>query len=151
MSHDSSHDSTSSGLRRRPGRVLIIDDEPVLGAAVQRALSGENAVVVVRLASEALQRLEAGERYDVVLCDLRMPGMDGVEFHRRLKAVLPEEAGRVVFITGGVVDVRAEEFFRDAPNTLLEKPIDLDGLRALIERRVRGDGEDAAGVDSRRP
>ncbi len=101
-------------------------------------------VVVVRDADEGLQKLQAGERYDVVLCDVRMPGIDGIAFHERLHAVLPHEASRIVFVTGGILDDRAEVFFRDAPNTLLEKPIDLDGLRALIERRVRGDSREHA-------
>jgi CheY-like chemotaxis protein len=123
--------------------VLVIDDEPYLGEALQRSLASENQIVVVTEADSALARLDAGERYDVVLCDLMMPGMDGIEFHRRLSAVVPDEAGRVVFITGGAITARVEAFFNRVPNTLLEKPIDLDGLRALIERRVRGDADAA--------
>ncbi len=113
----------------------MIDDEPYLGAAVRRALAQEHLVVAVKDAAEALDRLQRGERYDVTLCDLMMPGMDGIEFHRRLSLVLPEEAARVVFITGGAMTARVEAFFRRVPNLLLEKPLDLDGLRALIERR----------------
>lgn len=113
----------------------MIDDEPYLGAAVRRSLAKEHLVVAVDGAAEALTRLERGERYDVILCDLMMPGMDGIEFHRRLSLVLPEEAPRVVFITGGAMTARVEAFFRRVPNLLLEKPLDLDGLRALIERR----------------
>jgi CheY-like chemotaxis protein len=134
-----SHPPSSSGTRRRPGRVLVIDDEPLLGAAVQRALSRDNEIVVVSDAASALSRLQAGERYDVVLCDLMMPAMDGIEFYRQLSSTVPEEASRVVFITGGALTARVESFFRRVPNVLLDKPIDLDGLCALIERRVRGD------------
>lgn len=135
----SSHPPSSSGTRRRTGRVLVIDDEPLLGAAVQRALSRENEVVVASDAAGALRRLQAGERYDVVLCDLMMPAMDGIEFYRQLSSALPEEASRVVFVTGGALTARVESFFRSVPNLLLEKPIDVDGLCALIERRIRGD------------
>jgi CheY-like chemotaxis protein len=127
-----------SATRVRPGRLLVIDDEPFLGEALRRVLSDENEVVVVTEAAAALARLERGERYDVVLCDLMMPSMDGVDFHRRLNAMLPEEADRLVFIMGGAITARIEAFFRRAPNLLLDKPIDIDGLRALIERRVRG-------------
>jgi CheY-like chemotaxis protein len=137
-------ESTPSGTRRRPGRVLVIDDEPLLGRAVERALSDENQVVVVSDAAAALRRLTAGERYDVVLCDLMMPSMDGLDFHRHLSAVLPDEARRIVFITGGVVTERVESFVRHSHNLLLEKPIDLDGLRAMIERRVRTDDDETA-------
>lgn len=132
--------SGPSGIRPRPACVLVIDDEPFLGDAVRRALGEQHLVVCVTEAAEALARLQRGERYDVVLCDLMMPAMDGIEFHRRLAAELPEEAARVAFITGGAVTARVEAFFRRVPNLLLEKPLDLDGLRALVERRVRGPG-----------
>ena len=127
-----------SGSRPRPGRILVIDDEPLLGEAVARALSRENQVIVVTDAAQAVARLERGERYDVVLCDVMMAVMDGIDFHRRVAQTLPAEADRIVFITGGAITTRVESFFRRVPNLLLEKPIDLDGLRALIERRVRG-------------
>jgi CheY-like chemotaxis protein len=121
---------------RRPGRILVVDDEPSLSKALSRLLSDENEVVVVGGAAAALARLERGERYDVVLCDLMMPLMDGIELHRRLSLTRPEEAERMVFMTGGAMTARIEAFFRRVPNLLLHKPIDLDGLRALIERRV---------------
>jgi CheY-like chemotaxis protein len=127
-----------SGARRRHGRVLVVDDEPALGRALHTVLSDENEVVVTTSASAALVRLLAGEWYDVVLCDVRMPDMDGVEFHRRLSATLPEEAHRIVFITGGGLTAHATAFFEHAPNLLLQKPLDLEGLRALIARRVLG-------------
>jgi len=126
-----------SGTRRRPGRVLIVDDEPLVAKAVERVLADKNEVVIAADAADALARLEAGERYDVVLCDLMMPVMDGIELHRRLRASLPGEADRIVFFTGGALTARVEWFFRQVPNVLLEKPIDVEGLHALIERRVR--------------
>jgi CheY-like chemotaxis protein len=126
---------SSSGFRRRPGRVLVIDDEHVIGQSLRRVLATENEVVTVMDATEALSRLNSGERYDVVLCDLAMPVMDGVEFHRRLRATLPDEADRIVFITGGALTARDEAFFRRAPNLLMEKPLDVDGIRGLIDRR----------------
>jgi CheY-like chemotaxis protein len=131
------HPTTRSATRvRRPGRVLVVDDEPSLGGALQLLLSDENEVVVVHSATAALARIAGGERYDVVLCDLMMPIMDGIELHRRLSITYPEEAERMVFMTGGAMTARVDAFFRRVPNLLLDKPIDLDGLRALIERRV---------------
>jgi CheY-like chemotaxis protein len=135
------HDTPSSypsRTLRRPGRLLIVDDEPFLGEALYRALRHEHEVIVLTEASSALDRLLKGERFDVILCDLMMPAMDGIEFHRCVAEVLPSEANRIVFITGGALTARVESFFRRVPNTLLEKPIDIDGLRALIDRRVGG-------------
>ena len=126
-----------SGFRRRLARVLVIDDEHLVGVALSRVLYRENEVVTVTDPTEALARLNAGERFDVVLCDLRMPVMDGIEFHRQLSVTLPEEAARIVFITGGPLSARAEAFFRSAQNLLMSKPLDVDGVRQLIERRYR--------------
>lgn len=119
--------------------MLVIDDEALLGDGLRRALAQDHRIVAVTGAEEALARLQNGERYDVVLCDLMMQGMDGIDFHRQLTAVLPDEAARVVFITGGAIATRIEAFFNRVPNLLLEKPVDVDGLRAPVERRVRGD------------
>ncbi|HEX8796915.1 MAG TPA: response regulator [Polyangiaceae bacterium] len=136
----------ASGTYIRPGRVLVIDDEALLGDAIRRALGRDHRVVAVSEAAEALARLQNGERYDVVLCDVMMPGMDGIEFHRRLSLVLPDEAARIVFITGCAVTARVDAFFNRAANLLLEKPVDLEGLRALVERRVSGPSEEERGA-----
>jgi CheY-like chemotaxis protein len=132
--------SRSSGTRcRRPGRVLVIDDEPAVLRQIAEMLSDAHEVVAVISAAQALERLLAGERYDVVLCDLMMPIMDGIELHRRLAASLPDEADRIVFFTGDALTARVDAFFAHVPNVLLEKPIDFEGLRGLVERRARGD------------
>ena len=118
-----------SGFHRRVGRVLVIDDEPLVGTSLARVLRTEYEVVSCTRAVEALALLDAGQRYDVVFCDLMMPEMDGIELHRQLSATLPEEASRIVFITGGAHTARIEAFFERAPNLLLGKPLDVDGVR----------------------
>ena len=127
-----------SGTRARIPRVLVIDDEADFGDTLREALATEYEVVAVTEADEALRRLRAGERYDVILCDMMMPSMDGVEFHRQLMTFSPDNASRVVFMSGGALVVRVESFFDHVPNALLSKPVDLDGLRAFIERRLGG-------------
>jgi CheY-like chemotaxis protein len=126
-----------SGTHRVAPRILVIDDEPSIGRALKRCLSRHCDVVVAIDGAAALEALQRGERYDLVLCDLMMPVMDGIEFYRQLKATLPDEVSRVVFLSGGASGARTarvEAFFRSVPNPLLEKPIDMHGLRALIER-----------------
>ena len=135
---------SQSGVCRRPGRVLIVDDERLLGKALSVCLSDENQVVFEPDAAAALARLRQGERYDVVLCDVMMPGIDGVEFYYRLAATVPQMARRVIFMTGGVLDERAAFFLDHVPNLVLVKPFDTGALRALIERRVVGPVESAA-------
>ncbi|HEY6462169.1 MAG TPA: response regulator [Polyangiaceae bacterium] len=130
---------TKSGIVVRPGRVLIIDDEVRIARFLQDALGERHQVVVAKDAVHALTRLAAGERYDVVLCDIRMPAMDGMGFHRRLQWLLPEEADRVVFVSGDYDAPDVLAYFEGLPNLVLEKPIDLAGLEGLVERRIRVD------------
>jgi CheY-like chemotaxis protein len=87
-------------------------------------------------ATEALARLLAGERYDIVFCDVMMPEMDGVSFYESLVTSMPKAAERIIFMTGGVHSARAEAFFARVSNVLLEKPIDIEGLQALVARRL---------------
>jgi CheY-like chemotaxis protein len=128
---------SSSGSRPRAGRLLIIDDEPLLGDMLAGTLSDHCQVEVVTTAVAALARLYGGRQYDVVLCDLMMPAMDGIEFHRILSVKMPQEADRIVFMTGGAYTARTDAFVRRVHNVVLDKPVDLDMLLALIEYRIR--------------
>jgi nitrogen-specific signal transduction histidine kinase len=127
---------TSQPSRRR-ARILIVDDEALVGMAVRRALTPEHDVFYVASAQEALAKLTAGEHFDLVLCDLMMPEMTGMELHARLAKLAPETADRVVFLTGGAFTPRARAFLDDVPNARIEKPFDLATLEALVNERVR--------------
>jgi CheY-like chemotaxis protein len=128
--------STQHGAERRRGRVLLVDDEPFIGSSLQRLLGAENDVVAVSSGHEALERIAAGECFDVILCDLRMPTMSGMELYDQLHAISPELADRMVFFTGATFtgDIRA--FFSRVRNELLEKPFDPSALKALVRRLV---------------
>ncbi|HSO35532.1 MAG TPA: response regulator [Labilithrix sp.] len=120
----------------RRARILCIDDEPALGLALRRALVSEHDVVLLTSAAEALEQVKAGERFDLLLCDLLMPGMNGMDFHSELQAFAPDLAKRIVFLTGGATTPRAREFFETVPNARLDKPIGLDELRSAIARML---------------
>lgn len=124
------------GARRRGG-ILVVDDEPMVARAFQRTLSAEHDVVTIERAGEALERIGAGERFDVILCDLMMPQMTGMDLHAELSRVAPEQAGRMVFLTGGAFTTRARTFLDETPNQRIEKPFDALHLRALINDRIR--------------
>ena len=72
----------------------------------------------------------------MVLCDLSMPVVSGEQLYARLRAVAPEQAARVVFVTGGAVAPGAREFLEASTNERLDKPIDVARLRALVRRYV---------------
>jgi CheY-like chemotaxis protein len=129
--------SPRSGTRLRPARVLIIDHDTYVAKALALLLSDMSEVVVEGRSPHALKRLLAGERYDVVLCDVMMPEMNGMQLYLRLRPVLPQEAARLVFMTGGEYRTELRAFLDGVPNTCIEKPFDMPALRDLIERRVR--------------
>jgi DNA-binding NtrC family response regulator len=119
-------------------RILIIDDDPQLLAAFRRYISRRHHVEGASGAEEALRLIENGKRFDMLLCDLKMPGMTGMEFYESLLVGWPEQAARVVLMTGGEYSDRAAEFQRDLPERCLYKPIDLAQLGELVEQAVDG-------------
>jgi signal transduction histidine kinase len=119
------------------GKILVIDDEPMLVKVVQRTLASEHDVTGIQGAEAALTRIAAGERFDVILCDLMMPQMTGMDLHAELSKVAPEQAASMVFLTGGAFTMRARTFLDQVPNQRVEKPFDATHLRALINDRVR--------------
>jgi PAS domain S-box-containing protein len=116
------------------GRILIVDDEAMVGRVVERALGRDHRVAAVTSGRAALARIEQGERYDVVLCDLMMPEMTGMELHERVAAIDPDQADRMVFLSGGAFTPRARAFLEHRP--CLEKPFDLATLEAVIRERL---------------
>jgi PAS domain S-box-containing protein len=116
----------------RRARILVIDDEPMLIRALVRILGAVHEVTGKTDARAALALIESGERYDVILCDLMMPGMSGMAFYERLQEVAPEMARRVVFASGGAFTPKAQVFFETCTNPRIDKPLDPVALRELI-------------------
>jgi PAS domain S-box-containing protein len=127
------HGSQASGRR---GRVLVLDDEVLVCRAVARTLSREHEVVAVTEPGEALGRLQRGERFDLVLCDLMMPGLTGMECYEALRASRPELAQGMIFLTGGAFTPAARAFLERVSNLRVEKPFDAEALRQAVARGV---------------
>jgi signal transduction histidine kinase len=122
----------------RRGRVLVIDDEPAVCKAASRILGSIHEVVTANRAQDALERIRGGERFDVILCDLMMPEMTGMELHAELVDAAPEQAEKVVFLTGGAFTARARSFLEGVSNLRFEKPFDATSLRSIVQERLRG-------------
>ncbi|HEX9048974.1 MAG TPA: ATP-binding protein [Anaeromyxobacter sp.] len=116
---------------RRP-RVLVVDDEPLVRRAILRALREDAEVALEESPRAALARLERGERFELVLCDVMMPELPGADLHAALERLDPALARSVVFMTGGAFSAREQQFLARIPNVCLEKPLDLARLRALV-------------------
>jgi PAS domain S-box-containing protein len=121
------------------GRVLVVDDEPVLAAALGRSLEPEFEVEVLGNGREALTRLHRDPPFDAVLCDLIMPEMTGMDVYEALKETDPDLVERIIFMTGGTFTRRARDFLASIPNPALDKPFDLTMLEALLRTRTEGD------------
>ena len=118
-----------TALGRR--KILIIDDQPTLAKAIRRMLADYD-VTVVAGGREALDKIEAGERYDVILSDVMMPEISGMELHARLVTIAPDQVDKMVFMTGGGFTPQARAFFEHVGNPTLEKPFDRAALFAVL-------------------
>jgi two-component system cell cycle sensor histidine kinase/response regulator CckA len=116
----------------RRGHLLVIDDEPIVGRMLGRLLAREHAVEVLTSAREAIARIEAGERFDAIFCDLMMPELSGVELHGELLRVAPDQAARMVFVTGGAFGASAIEFLDRVPNPRLFKPFAKEQVQGAL-------------------
>ncbi|ATB43521.1 hybrid sensor histidine kinase/response regulator [Cystobacter fuscus] len=127
----------------QPRCVLVLDDDAMVGRALQRLLGTPCDVHVLVQGTTALARVAAGQRFDVILCDLLMPEMDGPQFYEMLLQLAPEQAQRVIFMTGGAITESTRAFLDSTGRPCLDKPIELQKLRARmaalppLETRVR--------------
>jgi PAS domain S-box-containing protein len=121
---------------KRRGRILMVDDEPVLLAILQRALAAHECVTSTK-AGDALARISGGETFDLILCDLMMPVMDGREFFTQLTRVAPDQASKVVFLTGGAFTPTLQAFLAGVPNERISKPFDVAQLKSTVNARLQ--------------
>ena len=119
-----------------------MDDELPIADTLRELLAPVHEVVAATSAAEALAALEGGE-FDVVFCDLVMPGMSGIDLYQRIRAERPALAPRVVFMTGGAFTERNADFLSSVDNLRVEKPFSL-GVVENIVRDMMGAASVAA-------
>jgi PAS domain S-box-containing protein len=141
VAHKEEHEAAApveqAPVAGRRGRILVVDDEKLMVTVVKRILAKEHDVVGMIDAKEALALCAAGEKFDLILCDLMMPEMTGMDFHQELLRVAPELANRMIFLTGGAFTAKAQLFLSKTPQEYLEKPFDPANLRAIVRRYLR--------------
>ncbi|MCA9531723.1 MAG: response regulator [Myxococcales bacterium] len=116
-----------------PAQVLIVDDEPALRTTLQLAIGDLYQVTTCGSVKEALARFDRGERFAVILCDLMLDPLSGIDLHEALVKRVPDQAARMIFMTGGAFTRQAQRFLEEVPNPHLQKPFDFDRLLALID------------------
>jgi CheY-like chemotaxis protein len=95
-------------------------------------------VVPMAQAREALAQIEGGAKFDVILSDIMMPSMTGVEFYEHLRAIQPQWVRRIAFLSGGVTNPQVGAFLGSIPNRVLSKPFNIGELRSTIDAVASG-------------
>jgi PAS domain S-box-containing protein len=125
--------SIGSAAPGERSKVLLIDDEPMIRALVARLLASRYEVTSEDSVRGALARLNQSSDYQVILCDLMMPGESGMDFFGVLRRLYPDLVKRTAFITGGAVTPDTSKFLETAARPILNKPFDLQSLLAFVE------------------
>ncbi len=120
-------------------KILIIDDERLVRDALVRLLSADHDVIAASNGEGGLAAIAAAS-FDVIICDVMMPGMNGREVHRRIAADHPGLEQRLVFISGGTFTPELDEFLTTTTNRFLTKPFKLDDVFLAIEATANAAG-----------
>ena len=135
---DGSGTNIKAGPAVAAGRVLVIDDEAAVGRTIQRLLGEQFEVVVLTAGRDAIELLVGKEAdFDLILCDLTMPDVTGMDVYTRIMQARADIGQRFVFMTGGTFSPRARDFLDQVPNERLDKPFDLQTVRNLARSRVQ--------------
>jgi CheY-like chemotaxis protein len=119
--------------RPRRSRILVIDDEPLLGQTLRLAFEGRHDVVVATSGRKGLELLEQDSAFDLVLCDLTMPDVSGMRVCERAAEIAPRLARRFVLMTGGAFTPAARQFLANHRGARLEKPFDMADVEAILD------------------
>lgn len=114
-----------------PGRILVIDDDPGMVRAYRRMLRRHDTTVVSSGAA-ALALLGERDDFELILCDLMMPEVDGLQVYASLMSSAPSVAERIVFCTGGAFTTRARKFLEAVENEVVEKPLSHEDVGRLL-------------------
>ena len=138
----------------RRARLLVVDDDPRVRSSLARLLGRSHDVAVADGVWSGLERAQAGG-FDLLLCDVMMPGGGGARFWTELALRAPRAMGRVVFMTGGAVTAEARAFLAGQPRRVLAKPFDAAAVEALLAELpplpAPGPGPDATPPPGARP
>jgi CheY-like chemotaxis protein len=118
------------------GRILVVDDDEFMTGVLDRLLQRSFRLALATRAAQALDWITSGDRFDVILCDLLMPQLSGMELHEQLLQRAPDQARRMIFMTGGASNTEVRRFLDHVSNPRLEKPFELKQLLVLINARL---------------
>jgi CheY-like chemotaxis protein len=112
--------------------LLVVDDDTAIANLLAQLLTGDGYHVETAPDGRAALDLIARQRFDLIICDVWMPRLDGAGLYRELALSRPDLAHRMVFVTGGLLTPELRQFLERADAPMLQKPFDLERLRALV-------------------
>jgi PAS domain S-box-containing protein len=118
------------------GRILVVDDEEPIRGMLKRMLDRAHEVVTVASGEEARAMIEKNASFDLILCDLMMPVMSGMDLHAWLVSHHPMLADRVVFLSGGAFTPKASAYLSSVENLKLDKPVNRAELVRIANERI---------------
>ena len=118
------------------GRILVVDDEALVREVIVSMLEKNHEIVTAKSGRAAKNILETDAHFDLILCDLMMPEVSGIELHSWLAIHLPLLARRLVFMTGGVFTLRTDEYLERVSNIVVYKPFKKASLSKLVNEQL---------------
>jgi CheY-like chemotaxis protein len=113
---------------------LLVDDDSQMIDILSKYFATEGCYTEKALDGKlALEKMN-NNGFDFILCDVNMPGMDGVTFYQQLKGIGSPYLDKLIFITGDTMDHKIQEFLKSINNPLLDKPFGLDDVKEAIRR-----------------
>ena len=125
----------STAAPRIGGRILIIDDDPAVRFAMSDVLS-DYETVEASSGAEAMKILETDQAFDLILCDMMMPDITGVDMHKWLAERQPKLAEQLIFVTGGAFTPQARDYLSRLDNLIVEKPIGVAELKKIVRDHI---------------
>lgn len=129
-------------------KILIVDDEPVIGELLSHGLQNQYEVTFANDGATAIGHLHRRQDWDVILCDMMMPKVPGMQVYSECKTLASHLIPRFVFMTGGASTKEAIEFLKTNTPKVLEKPFTLRNVRTSIENILAERGRNTAGQSS---
>ena len=114
--------------------ILVIDDDPLFAKLLADVLETDGHLTTTAANGVEALALLANQAFDLIMIDVRMPELDGPAFYRELERRNPDQARRVMFMTGGAVGAETAELLSTVRTPVLRKPLDVEEIRATVQR-----------------
>jgi PAS domain S-box-containing protein len=122
--------------RERRRRVMLVDDEPQIAHTMERLLRRDYDITIALCGREAIEHISRGTRFDAIVSDVMMPNMTGIELIEEIRRIAPDQADRLIFLSGGAFTAQTRERLDELGAPQLQKPVTAKELRAWVTRIV---------------